>query len=126
MPLRIAEFDILGAPTSHFVPTLALRFTDRNTGNTIAYSSDTAPDANVVALAKDADVFLHEATLLDTSSAGHSNAYEAGVDAAAANVRELVLLHVPPNVNPAQWREAANANFPGKVTVARDFDVIDF
>jgi ribonuclease Z len=123
---KMGEFDISAAPTKHFVPTLALRVTDRTTGNAFAYSSDTSPSRNVVELARDSSIFLHEATMLDTSGDGHSSAVEAGQEAADAHVGRLILLHVPPDVRPAKWRAAAKLNFHGKVSVAKDFDVIEF
>lgn len=122
----MGEFEIATAPTKHFVPTLALRVTDRGTGNALAYSSDTSPSRTVVELARDSIVFLHEATTLDTSSEGHSSAVEAGQEAADANAGKLVLLHVPPDVRPKKWRAAAKVNFHGRVSVAKDFDVIEF
>lgn len=123
---RIGEFDISAAPTKHYVPTLALRITDRATGEAFAYSSDTSPDQNVVEISRDAKFLLHEATLLGESSEGHSSAEEAGEQAAAANVGELILIHVPPEVEPQKWRAAAKQNFRGKVVVAKDFDAFEF
>lgn len=123
---KMGEFDIAGVPTTHFVPTLALRVTERATGESFAYSSDTSPDAHVVEIARDAKIFLHEATMLDRSGQGHSSAIEAGQEAEAAHVGELILIHVPPEVQPTKWRAAAKENFHGKVTVAKDFDVIRF
>ncbi len=122
----MGEFDIAGTPTTHFVPTLALRITERATGRAFAYSSDTSPDKNVVDVARDVNILLHEATMLDESRQGHSSALEAGAEAAQANARELILIHVPPNVKPQKWRAAAKQNFRGKVRVANDFDVIEF
>ncbi len=123
---RLGEFDIAAAPTKHFVPTLALRVTERATGSAFAYSSDTSPHRPVVELARGAKFLLHEATMLDKSGEGHSSALEAGVEAAAANVGELILLHVPPDVRPKEWRAAAKENFRGKVVVAEDFDAFEF
>lgn len=123
---QIGEFDVSAAPTKHFVPTLALRFTDRATGESFAYSSDTSPHKNVVEISRDVKLLFHEATLLGESSEGHSSAEEAGQEAAAANVSKLVLLHVPPNVQPQKWRAAAKASFQGKVVVANDFDMFEF
>ncbi|MBI4670453.1 MAG: MBL fold metallo-hydrolase [Chloroflexi bacterium] len=122
----IGEFDIEAMLAKHYVPTIALRITERATGSVLAYSADTAPHENIVEIARDANLFFHEATELNTSSAGHSTAFEAGAEAAAAHVKSLVLVHVPPNVNPEQWRRAAKQNFRGKVRVANDFDVIEF
>jgi ribonuclease BN (tRNA processing enzyme) len=122
----IGEFDISAASTRHFVPTLALRVTDRRTGSSFAYSSDTSPAENVVELARGSPIFLHEATMLDTPGEGHSSALEAGQEAAAARAGELILLHVPPDVRPEEWRAAARVNFRGKVSVAKDFDSFEF
>lgn len=122
----IGEFDISAAPTTHFVPTVALRITERDTGAVFAYSSDTSPNPYVVALARDAKLFMHEATTLDQPKQGHSSAGEAGAEAALANVDKLVLLHLPPDVEPQKWRDAAQKNFHGKVIVAKDFDTFEF
>ena len=122
----IGEFDVISIPTVHFVPTLALRITERATGKSMAYSADTAPHANIVTIARDADYFVHEATSLDQSSEGHSSAIEAGQDAAAAHAKKLVLLHLPPDVSPAKWQTAAKQTFHGQVTVASDFETFEF
>jgi ribonuclease Z len=120
------EFEISGAPTKHFVPTLALRVKNRMTGESFAYSADTSPHRNVVELARGAKILLHEATMLTESKEGHSTALEAGEEAAKAHVGELILIHVPPDVQPKEWRAAAKKNFSGKVVVARDFDTFEF
>lgn len=122
----IGEFDVQASPTIHFVPTMAVRVTERATGKTMVYSSDTSPHPNIVEIARDADLMLHEATMLDTPGEGHSSALEAGKEAADAGVKELVLIHVPPNVVPEKWRQAAEREFPGPVMVAKDFDVVEF
>lgn len=123
---RIDEFEISARRGKHFVATMGLRVTNHATGKCFAYSADTAPSANIVALARDADYFLHEATQLDESNAGHSSAVEAGQAAHAADVGELILIHVPPEINASKWKRAAKRHFRGKVTVANDFDVIAF
>jgi ribonuclease Z len=122
----IDEFDLIATPTIHFVPTIALRVTNRASGQSIAYTADTSPDPAVVELARGARYFIHEATTLDESSAGHSSAVEAGMEAQAARVQDLVLVHLPPAVNPQKWRAAARRSFRGPVTVANDFDCFEF
>lgn len=123
---RIDEFEICAMHGKHFVPTMGLRVTNRVTGKCFAYSADTSPHENIVALARGADYFLHEATQLDESKEGHSSAVEAGQAAAAAGVKRLILIHVPPQVQPPKWKRAAKQNFRGTVRVAQDFDVIEF
>ncbi len=122
----LGEFEILTTLSKHFVPTMALRVTNRLTGKCVAYSSDTEPYTNVVEIARDADIFVHEATQCDESREGHSSALEAGSAATAANARSLVLIHVPPNAHAPKWKRAAKQTFRGKVRVASDFDVFEF
>jgi ribonuclease Z len=122
----IGEFEIKATTGKHFVPTMALRVTNRVTGKCFAYSADTAPYHNIVEIAHDADFLLHEATQLDESKEGHSSAVEAGEAAAQANVKALILIHVPPDVQPEKWRRAAKQKFRGRVRVAKDFDRIEF
>jgi len=124
--LALAEFEIEAMQSKHFVPTIALRLTNRATGKCVAYSADTSPDEHIVQIARGADVLLHEATQLDESKEGHSSALEAGQAAAAADVKRLILIHVPPEVREQKWRRAAKQHFRGRVSVARDFDVIEF
>jgi len=68
-----------------------------NGGRTLAYSGDSAPSGELVESARDADVFLCEATLAQPEPAerGHLTADEA-VDAfAASGARRLVVIHRP-------------------------------
>ena len=122
----ICEFDIAAAPSIHFVPTIGVRVTDRATGKSFAYSSDTSPTHSTVELARGVNRLFHEATTWNTSSEGHSSASEAGAIAAEADVPELVLLHLPPNVDAENWRAAAAESFSGKIVVAKDFDTFGF
>lgn len=122
----IDEFEIRAMHGKHFVPTMALRVTNLLTGKCFAYSADTSPHENIVEIARGANYFLHEATQLDESKEGHSSAIEAGQAAAAAGVKQLILIHVPPKVQAQKWKRAARQQFRGRVTVANDFDVFEF
>jgi ribonuclease BN (tRNA processing enzyme) len=61
----------------------------------LAYSGDTGPTPALVELARDADVFLCEATLREPEGEphGHLTADEAREIAAAAGARRLLLTH---------------------------------
>ena len=64
-----------------------------------AYSSDTGPGGDLEALAKDADLFICEATYQDQDEdawEGHLAASAAAKVAAACGVKKLVLTHLPP------------------------------
>ena len=64
-------------------------------GRVLAYSGDSGPAPGLVEVARDADVFLCEATLLEPEHEphGHLSAEEARVIAAEAGARRLLLTH---------------------------------
>ena len=122
------------------VPAFAFRFDapDRS----IVISGDTTPTERLVALARNADVLVHEA-LYDAAAVDrlvasvpnasdlrrsilshHTTAEEAGRAAAAAGVGMLVLSHLIPAEDPAitdeMWSSAARTHFGGRIVVAKD------
>ena len=122
------------------VPAFAYRFdaADRS----IVISGDTTPSDNLVALARGADVLVHEA-LFDAAAVDrliarvpnasdlrrsilshHTTAEEAGRIAAEAHVGTLVLSHLIPAEDPAvteaMWSDAARKHFGGRVIVGKD------
>jgi ribonuclease BN (tRNA processing enzyme) len=120
-------------------PAFAFRFdaADRS----IVISGDTAPSDRLVALARGADVLVHEAMYLPAVDrlvarvpnastlrahlvASHTSAEGCGRVAAAAGVKTLVLSHlVPPDdpeVTEPMWADAARRHFAGEVIVGRD------
>jgi len=107
----------------------------------IVISGDTNRSANLVALARGADVLVHEAiylpavdrlvarvpnalTLKQHLIAGHTAVEDAARVAAEAGVKTLVLSHlVPaddPQVTDEVWIRAARPLFGGEIVVARD------
>ena len=95
-------------PVLHPVPTIGLRF-EGGDGAVVGYSCDTAPCPAVVALARDADLLIHEAS--GHLPGVHSSAVEAAVTACAAGARSLLLVHLPPGTTEAGLDEA-RAVFP--------------
>ena len=76
--------------------TFGLRVT--NGKATVAYSGDTAPTPRLAELARDADVFLCEATLAQSEppeERGHLSAAEAVEAFEASGARRLVVIHRP-------------------------------
>ena len=107
----------------------------------IVISGDTAMSKNLIALAKDADVLVHEAlwvpavdrivAKIPNPSAlkkhiidSHTSAEDCGRVAAAAGVKTLVLSHLVPPDDPAvtdqMWIDAARKHFSGKIVVGKD------
>ena len=68
-------------------------------GRSLAYSGDSAPSDELVAAAKDADLFVCEATLLrgelDGQPRGHLSLDEAVEAFEASGAKELIVTHRP-------------------------------
>jgi ribonuclease Z len=84
---------------SQFAPDSGVRVEAE--GKVVAFTGDTGPCPNIVLLARDADLLIHEANLSATldpdvpdGTHGHSTARSAGANAAAAGVKRLALVHM--------------------------------
>jgi len=113
------EFQILSSPVQHMISNIGLRIEFPNHEKVLAYSSDTAPCQQVVRLAKDADILIHEAT---GEVAWHSSAAQAGDIARQAGVKTLYLTHYSSeNKNLRMLVEQAQESFSGAVHLAEDW-----
>ncbi|TBL79747.1 MBL fold metallo-hydrolase [Paenibacillus thalictri] len=114
---RLAGADIQFAPVEHTVPCYAVKITCQ--GRTIVYSGDTAYCETLVELARDADLLLCEATILEgsghTTGQGHMNAVEAATVAHKANAKKLLLVHLPCDARPDEMKRLACSVFHGPV-----------
>jgi ribonuclease BN (tRNA processing enzyme) len=120
--LETGDVRLRFAPTSHYVPTFALR---ADVGDaSVTYSADTAPDDRVVALARDSSAFICEATLAPEGERelprGHLSAREAAKMAADARVERLLLSHYPASADVGELEAIARSVFDGDVTVVDD------
>jgi len=111
-PIRLAGADIEFYPVRHTIPCYAVKV--RHKGKTLVYSADTEYFEGLVDFAKDADMFICEATICKgswhTTGEGHMDARQAGTVAHKANVKELVLTHLPHDGHfESMKREAAEA-----------------
>ena len=88
---------------SDFAPVLGVRIETRNQfGNhVLVITGDTGPNDNIVPMAKDADLLIHEAAYSATlnpefsgGAYGHSTAQIAGRNAKAAQAKQLALVHI--------------------------------
>jgi ribonuclease BN (tRNA processing enzyme) len=112
-------FRVRTAPMRHPVPTLGMRF--EADGQALAYSADTGPNDDLVALAEGAGVLLSEATWIDRPTWGepiHMTATEAGACAKRAGVRRLVVTHVWPTNDLATTEARAAEAFGAEVSMA--------
>jgi len=135
--LRTSEVTVTTALVDHLSvrPALAYRFDTRD--RSIVISGDTAPNDALIALARDADVLIHEAlyapmldsikdgnapTLRDHLVRSHTTTEALGEIAAKARVRKLVLSHLVPGagVTDEQWIAGVRKHYSGPVVVGRD------
>ena len=100
-------------------------------GASVTYSADTAPDERVVALARETDVFLCEATLLPRrgrarACAGTPRPPKPPRWRATPASRRLVLTHYGEESTSRDLDEAARAIFGGEIVVADDHRIFDW
>ena len=93
-------------------------------GPSVAYTLDTVPCAGSIALARGADLLVHEATYEHGRAAlarerGHSSGVEAARIAVEAGARALLLTHFSPSVEAEQVADEARA-LHGQVFAAAD------
>jgi ribonuclease BN (tRNA processing enzyme) len=103
---------------NHDPTTIGLRV--RSGDRCLAYSADTGPSQDIVSLAREADVFLCEATspATDPRAPNHLTAEDAGQYARAAEARSLLLTHLWPTFHPSQAAAEAAESFGGEIAVA--------
>lgn len=112
-------------------------------GRSVVVSGDTAPSQNLIELARDADVLVHEvvhpaglaglqkatnaATIVQHMSRNHTMVADLGAVAQEANVKTLVLSHLIPHqgVSVEEWTEAIRPTFGGNIVVGEDLMEID-
>lgn len=95
-PVELGPFTVTGLAVEHPVPAFGVRI--ECGGAVIAYSGDTASTASINDLARDADLFLCEASFVEsaTNPPGiHLTGAEAGRHAHEAGVKRLLVTHIP-------------------------------
>lgn len=125
--LRFGEGSLRFAHTAHYIPAFAIRY--ERGGQSVTYSSDTAPDPRVVEIARGTNIFICEATLragdVERGVRGHSTALEAAQMAHEARVGSLVLSHYPDLSTSRDLDDSARAVFSGTILVADDHQVLE-
>ena len=113
-PLHVSTYEMahLGLP--------AVGFRIASNGSTLAYTGDTGPAEGILDLARDADVFLCEATWQDDDDLHgfHLSARQAGEYAKAAGAGSLMITHILPGRDRDLSASQASEVFDGEVLVA--------
>ena len=129
--------DIHCAEMNHSVPTFAYRF--EKDGYSVVFSGDTAPPTDkLVKLAEGADLLIHDTALTpiegdqmpnaakiwENLQKEHCTPAQSAETAKRANVKQLVLTHFLPKMNPEKSLAEAAEVFSGKIYIPNDLDVI--
>jgi ribonuclease BN (tRNA processing enzyme) len=116
----VGPFDVTTWLLPHWVPNAGIRLAAG--GRRLAYTGDTGPSPDIVDLARDADLFIAEATYAEEVPADStrylSSARQAGHYAAQAHVRHLLLTHLWPGSNPQAALSAARRSYRGALSIA--------
>jgi len=97
-PFEAAGFEVTPHRVLHY-DLLAFGFRASANGAVVGYSGDSGPSDGLTELARDADLFVCEATLLQTNpeggTRGHLSADEANEAFRASGAKRLLLTHRP-------------------------------
>lgn len=125
--LELGPFDVDLYAAKHPVECLASRVTVE--GRIVAYSGDSAVTPALVECARDADLFICDATWLSLDApfppGVHMTGTEAGTLASEASVERLMVTHVFPQRSPEQVAADADNVYDGLVWVAHDREEYD-
>lgn len=119
--LQLGPFFIRFLETKHSVPCYGMRITDGN--STIVYTADSAYQDEWIKFSRDADLLLCDTNFYanqDGTEAGHMNSVEVATIAKQANVKELLLTHLPHFGSHEQLVSEAEEIFNGKVSLAKE------
>ena len=115
----IGPFTITASAVTHPVPAYAMRIEADD--STLVYSGDTGTCPAIIEIARDADLFLCEASFVhgsDNPPDLHLTGVEAGQAATAAGARRLVLTHVPPWHDSRRMLDEAASSYSGPLELA--------
>ena len=116
---EIGPWRALALPMQHGVPANGYRLECE--GKILAYTGDTGPCAEAVALAAAAEVFICECSLPSGQEMStHLNAAQAGRLAAQARCKKLLLTHFYPESLAADPAAHAHEFFPERAELAHD------
>lgn len=117
--LKIGPFFVRFIQTKHSVPCYGMRITDGET--TLVYTADSAFQNEWIKFSQNADVLLADCNFyagLDAATSGHMTSEEVATIAKEANVKEVILTHLPHFGEHTQLVKEAQAIFAGNVYLA--------
>jgi ribonuclease BN (tRNA processing enzyme) len=118
--LNVSPFSIAFLKTNHPVPCYAMRITDGY--KTVIFTADSSFKREFIEFSRDADLLICECNFyagMDGSQAGHMNSTDASTIAHEADVKHLILTHLPHFGNHGDLVNDAKLHFNGKVELAK-------
>lgn len=123
--LIFEDFELIARPVVHRPESLAVRINAAD-GSSMAYSGDTDLCDALSDVAHQTDLFICESAMPDEMKVpGHMTPGLAGLAAARAQARQLVLTHLYPPCDQVDIAKQAAAKYKGPVTVAEDLMVFE-
>ena len=119
--LKIGPFFITFLKTKHPVPCFGMRITDG--AQTLVYTADTSFQEEWIPFARNADLLVTDSNFYagqDASKSGHMTSQEGAFIAQRANVKELILSHLPQYGDNGQLVKEAKMSYSGPVSLARE------
>lgn len=123
---EVGPFRVTTAPMAHLgLPALGFRI--QSNGSVLAYTGDTGPTHHVDEIARDADLFLAEATWQDRDDLlpFHLSARQAAVHAREGGAGRLVLTHIWPTLDKEVSLAQAAEEFQGPIDAALEGGVFE-
>jgi ribonuclease Z len=118
------QWRIFSSPVKHLIPNIGMRIEFIESGKVFTYSGDTEPCEQVIELANNAHILVHEAA---GPSWGHSDASQAGQIAEKSGANRLYLIHYPNGrFKDGDLIKRAAKEFNGPVELAEDFMQFEF
>jgi ribonuclease BN (tRNA processing enzyme) len=117
--LKAGDLNVKFARVKHYIDSHAMAITG---SKKMVYSADSGMCEELAGLARDADLFLCEATRCDPADAdwGHMSAVEVGELAKKARARRLMLTHFWPECDYSKSIKQAEAAFGKSVEIAEE------
>lgn len=118
--LKIGPFLITFMETIHPVVCYAMRIVEESTGKVLVFTGDSGYLESFASFAKEADLFLADTYLFEGNERhrAHFTSKESGELAKAANVKQLVLTHLPQFGDLEQLKEEAQRAAGADIQVA--------
>ncbi|BAP85998.1 hypothetical protein LOOC260_114620 [Paucilactobacillus hokkaidonensis JCM 18461] len=117
--LKLGPFDVTFLETKHPVTAYAMRFTERETQRSFVFTADTAYISAMIGFADQTDLLITDTNFLDEPNGPkwHLTAAESGTIAVKARVKQLLLSHLPQNIQPDKLVSVAKEIVPSDLIV---------